>query len=328
MGKKKITIIDDSQEKSSSKDKNKAKSASNRKPIFRWEEAYADLKPGTANILRQARLKPDQIASMADGELLSLEGIGPAALEEIRANYPATIVDTKPKNQPKETKKKERKIITKSPEKPKPLLPKTRRPRATIGRSAAYKDQKSKLKLDIYPLPAAVKVLREVSYSVHKTVELHLNVKETGIRGEASLPHSIGKKIKVTIFTPELADQIKAGKIDFNILLARPDDMNSIATLARVLGPKGLMPNPKNNTITDNPEKRKEELEKGAILTYRTEAKNPIIHLRLGSLDQKDEELVENIQAALTAIGPHKIISAYLKSTMSPAIHLDISPLK
>jgi len=320
MGKKKIVQLDDTQ----STPEKKAK-----KEMFRWEQAYTDLKDKTADILRQARLKPEQLASMADGELLSLEGVGPAALEEIRSKYPATLAQTKPETQSKEAKEVKTKTKESTPKETKSTAqhPKTRHPRNTFGRSNIYKSQKTKLKVDIYPLSTAVKMLREVSYSVHKTVELHLNVKETGIRGEVSLPHSIGKETSVAIFTPELGDKIKSGKIDFDILLAKPADMPLIAPLARVLGPKGLMPNPKSNTIINDPEKRKQELEAGALLTYRTEAKAPIIHLSVGNLDQKDKELTENIETIINAIGISKITSAYIKSTMSPSLKISLSSL-
>ena len=145
MGKKKIVQLDDTQ----STPEKKAK-----KEMFRWEQAYTDLKDKTAGILRQARLKPEQLASMADGELLSLEGVGPAALEEIRSKYPATLAQTKPETQSKEAKQTKAKTKESKPEDTKPTTqhPKTRHPRNTIGRSNIYKSQKTKLKVDIYPL--------------------------------------------------------------------------------------------------------------------------------------------------------------------------------
>jgi large subunit ribosomal protein L1 len=327
MGKKKITTIDDSSPVADAP----KKGAKAKKTIFKWETAYAELHPKTAEALREARLKPDQITTMADGELLAVEGITPSGLEELRLHYPASLVDTTPQPTGKEKKAKKDKVdqdaSADSPASKKNAHPKSKYPRTTQGRSATYQAKKDLLKVEIYPVSTAVKMLREISYSSHKTVELHLNTRDVGIRGELTLPHSIGKETKVAIFTPALAASIKAGKVDFDILLAKPEDMSAIAPLARVLGPRGLMPNPKSNTIIANPEKRKAELEKGATLTYRTEAKNPIIHLTIGNLDQKDKELIENLTTILTSIGATKIKSAFLKSTMSPSIKLELSSL-
>ena len=239
--------------------------------------------------MREARLKPEQITALADGELLAVEGIDSAGLEEIRAHYPTETLEPQTNQKPAEVKPEKNSAKGGSASGQKSASSRSRHPRTVIGRSRLYRTQKDKLKVNLYPLSTAVKMLREISYSTHKTVELHLNTKDATLRGELSLPHSMGKQTRIIIFTPEQEAKIKAGKIEFDILLAKPADMARIAPLAKVLGPKGLMPNPKNNTIVADPEKRKAEMEKGALLTYRTEAKNPIIHLAIGNLDQKDK---------------------------------------
>lgn len=305
MGKKKITTIDDSQAP-------KAK-----KEMFKWEEAYSDLSNKTAEALREARLKPDQVMSMADGELLAVEGLDSNSLEEVRAHYPAAIVTEKPQKE-STIEPAQKKTSTR---------PSSRYPRTLVGRSTTYKTKKDLLKVDIYPLSTAVRMLREVSYSAHKTIELHLNTREDSLRGEVTLPHSTGKQTKIAIWNEKTEGLIKAGKLDFDILLAKPEDMPKIAPLAKVLGPKGLMPNPKTNTVVPDPEKRKGELEKGATLSYRSVPKQKVIHLTVGSLNQKDKEVIENLQAIIEGIGLTKIASAYLKSTMSPSVKIDLTKL-
>ncbi len=291
-----------------------------KKTIFRWEEAYKDLSETAGSALREARIKPNQLSKMADGELLSTPGLTPNLLEEIRTKYPADLSQITP--QP-ETKPIETPATPPTPTATAGHSPKLTYPRYKHGRSRVYKDKKIKVEDKTYSLSDALAVLRQVSYSKHKTVELHINAKETGIRGEIKLPFSIGKDIQVLIYNDEVANQIKTGKLDFDILLATPADMPKIAPLAKVLGPRGLMPSPKNGTIVADPEKRAQELRAGATLAYKTETKAPLIHLRVGTLTQKDEELVANIKAVLIGLTPSKIKGVTLKSTMSPAIRLD-----
>lgn len=307
MGKKRITNVSSDQGQKS------------KKQIFRWEEAYNDLSIATATILREARIKPDQLKSMPDGEIMALEGVTPSILEEIRAKYSADITASD-QPQTNEDQPEEEKA-------PVSLHPRTHYPRTLHGRSKLYKAKLDKKEHKLYSLSDALKALRDLSYSVHKTVELHLNLKDTGLRGEVKLPHSFGKTTRVAIFTPELATQIKKGKLDFDILLAKPADMPKIAPLAKVLGPKGLMPNPKSGTITDKPEERAKQLTSGTTLSYRSEPKAPMAHLVVASLDMKDEQIIDNLKTVLNDIGINKINSAFIKSTMSPSVRLDLNLL-
>jgi large subunit ribosomal protein L1 len=296
-----------------------------KKTIFKWEEAYTELSPKTADALREARIKPEQLAAMADGELLATNGINETNLEEIRAAYPAgMVIDTKQEDVKKDVKKTE---VIEEDKKVEGVHPRLHFPRHLHGRSATYKAKNKKTDNKLHSATSAVELLRKVTYSKLKTVELHINTKEANVRGEVTLPNSIGKEVKVAIFNAEVAEAIKAGKMDFDILLATPADMPKIAPLARVLGPKGLMPSPKSNTIVENPEKRAKELQSGATVAYKTEAKAPIIHVVIGSLNQKDEEISGNIKALINGIGVNKLKSATLKSTMSPAVKLDILSL-
>lgn len=291
-----------------------------KKVMFRWEEAYMDVNPMVAAALREARIKPEQLKDMADGELLSVNGITPAGLEEIRKVYPAELQE----EVKAEVTAPAAVEAPKVDEKPAAgTNPKLTYPRYRHGRSRVYKAVKGKVGDKSYSLTEALALLRTVSYSKLKTVELHLNAKETGIRGEIKLPFSIGKDVRVAIYDEQVATAVKGGKIDFDVLLATPADMPKIAPLAKILGPRGLMPSPKNGTITPDPEKRAAELRAGASLAYKTEPKAPLMHLMVGNLNQKDEELTANIKAIIMGISPSKIKGAVLKSTMSPAIRLD-----
>ncbi len=196
-------------------------------------------------------------------------------------------------------------------------------------RSKSY--QEAVLKIDhgkFYPIEEAVKLLREISLtSFDATVELHINTIEKGLRGVISLPHGTGKKVKVEIAQADnidkLLEQIEKGKIDFQALVAHPMVMGKLARVAKFLGPKGLMPNPKAGTISSEPEKVAKRLSAGEI-TWKTEPEFPIVHQIIGKLSFKDKELEENYQALVKSIGDTKIKNITLKSTMSPGIKIKI----
>lgn len=156
-----------------------------------------------------------------------------------------------------------------------------------------------------------------------ETVELHLNTTSTGISGNIILPHGTGKKTKVAIVDDNLIAEIEKGIINFDILVASPSQMAKLAKVAKVLGPKGLMPNPKNGTISDKPEEVAKKFEAGQV-NFKTEAKSPIMHLTVGKMSFGNEKLSENIQSLLSAIKKANIVNVTLKSTMSPGIKLKI----
>ncbi|OGH12839.1 MAG: hypothetical protein A2776_02100 [Candidatus Levybacteria bacterium RIFCSPHIGHO2_01_FULL_40_10] len=175
-----------------------------------------------------------------------------------------------------------------------------------------------------YPIKNGIEVLRKFKKSnFDETVELHINVKEKGISGQVSLPHGTGKKLRIRIADDALVAEVEAGKINFDVLVATPDMMPKLAKVARTLGPKGLMPNPKNGTISDKPEQVVEKLSAGQV-NYKTEAAAPLIHLSVGKLSFEDEKLVENIKAILASIGPARIDKVTLKSSMSPAVTIQV----
>jgi len=191
-------------------------------------------------------------------------------------------------------------------------------------RGKKYKDARAKVdKTKDYPLPNAVKLVKETAYAAFDgTVELHLIVKKEGLSTSVNLPYSTGKKKKVEIANDETLKKLKKGKIDFDVLLATADMMPKLVPYAKLLGPKGLMPNPKNGTLI----KKAEDAKKFSAntLNLKTERKAPIIHASIGKVSQKDKELVENTQAIIAAVGARQIEKAVFTSTMGPGIKLKI----
>lgn len=184
----------------------------------------------------------------------------------------------------------------------------------------------------MYTLKEAVENLKKFKTSkFDETVELHLNVTEKGISGQVTLPHGTGKKLRIVVADPsassgqvdELIEKIEKGIIDFDILVATPDVMPQLAKVARVLGPRGLMPNPKNGTVTTNPDETIAKLSAGQM-TYKTEAKDPIMHLTVGKISFEEKKIEENVKSLFDSIGASKINQAVLKSSMSPGIKIAI----
>ncbi len=169
-------------------------------------------------------------------------------------------------------------------------------------------------------LEALVKLQRE---SFDETVELHLNTAATGISGQITLPHGTGKVTRVAIATDALIAEIEKGIINFDVLVAEPMMMVKLAKVAKVLGPRGLMPNPRNGTITPKPEEVAKKYADGQI-NFKTEAKAPIIHLTVGKISFGPEKLTENIEALIAAVKKANIVNATLKSTMSPGLKIKI----
>ena len=187
-------------------------------------------------------------------------------------------------------------------------------------RGKKYTEAKAKLKHDeFYKIPNAVKIVKEASYSkFDETMELHLVMKKPGISVQVSLPNQAGKQKKIEVANEDTIKKLKEGKIDFDVLVATSDMMPKLVPFARLLGPKGLMPNPKNGTLVNDIKKAKSF--STATITLKTEREAPLIHTVVGKVSQKNDEIVENIEAILKALGKDKqIVRAFLKSTMSPS---------
>lgn len=193
------------------------------------------------------------------------------------------------------------------------------------ARGKKYVDAKAKLDHEkFHKVSEAVKLVKETSYSKFDgTMELHLVVKKVGTTAQVSLPFQAGKVKKVEIASDDTVAKLKEGKVDFDILVATPDMMPKIVPFARLLGPKGLMPNPKNGTLVNDPKKLKSF--STSTITLKTEREAPLIHTVVGKVSQKDEEITNNIEAILKALGGDKQVErAFVKATMSPSAKIKI----
>ncbi len=207
--------------------------------------------------------------------------------------------------------------------------PKTpKRPKMT--RSQRYQDIKKMINQEQkYALTEAIKLLKSFPEpKFDETVELHFNLTDKGIKTTLTLPHSMGKKIRVAILannrekpTPdEIFKKIDSGKIDFDILITTPEMMPRLAKYAKVLGPRGLMPNPKAGTITEDPDKAAENFTAGQT-TFKSDPEIPVLHAAIGKLSFTEKQLEENSAILIKSLSG-KIKSSFLKSTMSPAIKI------
>lgn len=188
-------------------------------------------------------------------------------------------------------------------------------------RSKRYLDAKKKIDVTkFYPLSDAIKLVKETSLSKFDgKVEAHIIVLEAGNLGEIIFPHLQVAAKKIVIFDDPLLDRIKANTFDFDILIATPATMPKLLPFARVLGPKGLMPNAKNGTLTDKPEEAVKKLSV-AKTVLKTEAKAPVAHIVVGKVSQPVDELTANIKELIKVITPAKIKKLVLCPTMGPAV--------
>lgn len=195
-------------------------------------------------------------------------------------------------------------------------------------RGKKYLKAKQRVNKDkFYDIKTAIEVLKKIKYTkFDESVEIHLNVKEIGLKGEVELPHSIGKELRVAILDDKLLEDIEKGKFNFDVLIAHPSYMPKLVKYAKILGPRGLMPNPKAGTISPNPEETAKKFKKG-LLRWKTEAKFPLIHQVLGKLSADEKILEENIIAFIKSVGIKNIEKAFIKSTMSPSLKLDLSKI-
>ncbi len=205
-----------------------------------------------------------------------------------------------------------------------------------------------------YELEEAVKLLKQTTTTkFDSSVELHARLGidpakgDQQVRGNISLPHGTGKEKRVAAFVegekvkeakeagadliggPELVDEIKkSGKCDFDVAVATPDMMKILSGVARILGPKGLMPNPKNDTVTMQIGKVVSELKKGKVSFKNDDTGN--VHQLVGKISWDEAKLVENIRAmadAITKAKPGSSKGVYLQkvvltTTMGPGIRL------
>lgn len=217
-------------------------------------------------------------------------------------------------------------------------------PKPTHMRSKKYKEvSKDFDKTKTYPLSEAIELVKKLNYAkFDATFEAHLVMTEKDQKATLTYPHSTGKSVKIMAFVSadkekealaagadyvadnETIAKIEKGEVEFQAVVATPDWMPKLGKLAKILGPKGLMPNPKAGNITPQPGSVIKAL-KGGQITVKTEAEAPLIHTVVGKVSFKTEDLEDNLKALVNAIGPTKIVSLTLKSTMSPGIKLQLS---
>lgn len=191
-------------------------------------------------------------------------------------------------------------------------------------RGKKYQEAKAKVKAgEGYKIPEAIELVKKTSYSKFDgSVELHLILKKTGTSASLTLPHSAGKQKKVEIADDGTVEKLKESKIDFDILVATPDMMPKLVPFAKLLGPKGLMPNPKNGTLVPDPKKAKSF--SAAKITLKTEKAAPLIHTVIGKVSQDEKQLEENFEAVVKALGVKQITKAYIKATMGPSVKISL----
>lgn len=201
-----------------------------------------------------------------------------------------------------------------------------------------------------YKIDEALSLVKATSYvKFDPTVEVHLNVVDKSVRGKVSFPHSIGEAKKAkrylvfsdkrsTINDKQIiwADEksipdLESGKLkpsrDFDAVITSPKYMPHLAKVAKILGPKGMMPNPKNGTITDDIEKILQTSTDDTTVEFRTDPTAAILHTKIGKLSFGEEKLGENFKALTTSIGQTKIKKVTISATMGPGIKIDIATL-
>jgi len=209
--------------------------------------------------------------------------------------------------------------------------------RPSSSRSRRYQKAKERLERGrLYSLEEAIELVKEVSLSrFDGSVELHLNLAKRKGKGSANestrglihLPHGTGKKVKVVVLDEAKIEEIaKSKKLDFDVAIATPALMPKVAKIARILGPKGKMPEPKTGTVTDNPEKVMAEIEQGRLEYRLDDTRN--VHLLIGKTSWEKDKLLENAKAVFSVFPSFKLASATVVPTIGPAIRLDLTRLK
>jgi large subunit ribosomal protein L1 len=217
-----------------------------------------------------------------------------------------------------------------------------------------FMESKSRIEDRPYELAEAIRKIKEVKYAkFDETMEISLKMgvdpkhADQMVRGTVVLPHGTGKDKKVLVIASgdkikeaedagadfvggaEMAKKIQEGWLDFDAVISTPDMMREVGKLGRVLGPRGMMPNPKTGTVTFDVAKAVKEIKAGKV-EFRVD-KTAIIHVPLGRLSFDDAKLMENTNTLVAAVVKAKppaakgkyVETVYLASTMGPGIALD-----
>jgi large subunit ribosomal protein L1 len=218
------------------------------------------------------------------------------------------------------------------------------RERVERGRSYAAEEA-----FELLKSLSSVKFVENIDVAVNLGVDPRKS--DQVVRGSTVLPHGIGKQVRVAVFTQaanaeaaseagadrvgmeDLAEEMKAGNLDYDVVIASPDAMRVVGQLGKLLGPRGLMPNPKVGTVTPNVVEAVQNAKAGQV-RYRTDRAG-IIHCPLGKIDFEAGKLRENLEALLANLQKAKPSAAkgiYMKkvtvsSTMGPGLTIDHSAL-
>jgi large subunit ribosomal protein L1 len=197
------------------------------------------------------------------------------------------------------------------------------------------------------------KASKKFTESLDISINLGIDASKSdqNVRGASNLPHGNGKSFKVAVFADgdeatqakeagadkvgmeDLAEEIKAGNMDFDVVIATPDTMKVVSPLGQILGPKGLMPNPKSETVTKDIPNTVKNAKSGQI-RYKSD-KQGIIHARIGQIGYTEEQLRDNLEAFLTDVKKAKppsskgvyISKVTLSSTMGKGFEIDTAKL-
>jgi large subunit ribosomal protein L1 len=228
-----------------------------------------------------------------------------------------------------------------------------------MAHSKKYLTAKAKVEQRRYQLREAVELVRDMHYAkFDETVEVALRLgvdprhADQMVRGTVVLPHGTGKSKKVLVVAvgdqakeaqeagadfvmgEEAIEKIQGGWLDFDAIVAAPDMMRGLSRLGKILGPRGLMPNPKTGTVTAEVAKAVREIKAGKV-EFRVD-KTAIIHAPVGKTSFSADALEENARSLITAILRAKpssakgkyVQSAFMSSTMGPGVALDLAPLE
>jgi large subunit ribosomal protein L1 len=209
-----------------------------------------------------------------------------------------------------------------------------------------------------YPIDEALALVKEFAKAKFKeSVDVAINLgidaskSDQQVRGSTVMPHGIGKSVRVAVFTggknqdvaraagadivglEDLAEKVKAGEMNFDVVVASPDAMRVVGQLGQILGPRGLMPNPKVGTVTPNVAEAVKNAKAGQV-RYRSD-KAGVVHCTIGKADFEATKLKDNLHALLQDLQKHKPAASkgiFLKrvsvsSTMGPGVHVEQSTL-
>ena len=220
--------------------------------------------------------------------------------------------------------------------------------------SKQFKAASAKVDKKLYDLPEASALVKQLAFAkFDETVELAVRLgvdpkrADQLVRGTTVLPYGTGKKVRIVVFAKgekeqeakaagadhvgaeDLLEKIKDGWLDFDSAIATPDLMGAVGKLGKVLGPRGLMPNPKTGTVTFEVGKAVEEIRKGRV-EFKVD-KTGIVHVPIGKVSFQSDQIKENVLAVFDSIMKAKpasskgryVKTATLSSTMGPGVHLD-----